>query len=88
MCMRLCMRVCMMGEEQEQEGRGKMYKSGMLDIGSRLPSLIQRTKDTHYHQKDSNHAEVKEAKRTAAGSPRPFKNVRGATRPEVGRSVM
>lgn len=42
----------------------------------------------HYHQKVSNHAEVKEAKRTAAGSPRLFKNVRGATRPEVGRSVM
>lgn len=51
-------------------------------------SQVSYTVNRHYHQKDSNHAEVKEAKRTAAGSPRLFKNVRGATRPEVGRSVM
>lgn len=67
------------GEEQEE------YKEDtkMLDIESRL-----QVSSVHYHQKDPNHAEVREAKRAAAGPPRPFKNVRGATRPDVGRSVM
>lgn len=79
--MRKGMMGALAGEEQEQE----VYKEDtkMLDIESRL-----QVSSGHYHQKDPNHAEVREAKRAAAGPPRPFKNVRGATRPDVGRSVM